>query len=128
MKPGPTIAFVLLVGSAIVTFLSFSRATAKHVSIAEAKRSSGVVVQVPGKVDHSTVSLTTDGSTPKLRFEVTDLQGSGERMTVVYSRAKPENFASCTSVEVVGRFQDGEFHAHTLLVKCPSRYQADAGS
>jgi cytochrome c-type biogenesis protein CcmE len=79
---------------------------------------------VPGKIDHSTVTFGIRGTRPELRFDITDIQGGTERMTVLYTRPKPENFANATSVEAVGKFRDGEFHAHTLLVKCPSKYQS----
>ncbi|MBM3496815.1 MAG: cytochrome c maturation protein CcmE [Armatimonadetes bacterium] len=124
MKPGPIVAFVILVAASVFTFVSFSGATARHVSVGEAMRSRGETVQVPGRVDHGSTTYRLNGTQGVLSFDVTDLQGGRERMRVVYAGAKPENFANATSVEAIGVFRDGEFHAHRLLVKCPSRYQA----
>jgi len=127
VKPGAVIAFLLLVASAVVTFFSFAQATAKHVTIAQARSMPGVTVQVPGTIDRSTVAFRIRGTRPELRFDITDMQGGSERMTVLYTRPKPENFANATSVEAVGTYSNGEFRAHSLLVKCPSKYQAKNG-
>ena len=124
MKRGPIIVFLVLIASAVFTFVSFSGATARHVTIQQAKAMPGQMVQVPGRIEKDTVQYRLDGVKGALSFEITDLQGSGERLNIVYSGAKPENFANATSVEAVGVYRSGEFHAQRLLVKCPSRYQA----
>ena len=123
MKRGPLVAFFVLVAAAVLTFVSFSGATARHVSIAEAIRAEGQIVQVPGRIKRDTVRYELQGNRGALRFDVEDMQGGSETMTIVYQGAKPENFANATSVEAIGTFQDGVFKARTLLVKCPSRYQ-----
>ncbi|NLH98103.1 MAG: cytochrome c maturation protein CcmE [Chthonomonadales bacterium] len=123
MKRGPLVAFIVLVGAAVLTFVSFSGATARHVTIAEAMRLNGQVVQVPGRILHDTVRYDLQGDRGELRFDVADMQGGSETMTIVYSGAKPENFANATSVEAIGAYSGGVFRARTLLVKCPSRYQ-----
>lgn len=123
MRPGPIIAFFVLIAAATAVLWSFSEATVKHVSIAEALRSPGKTVQVPGAIDKSTVRFRLVNAQPELRFDITDLQGGSERMTVVYRKPRPENFHNATRVEAIGRFQDGVFEATTLLVKCPSKYE-----
>jgi cytochrome c-type biogenesis protein CcmE len=117
------VAFLVLIAASVFTFISFSGATARHVTVADAKRSAGETVQVPGRIDHKTVVYRLDGTRGELAFDVADLQGGRDRMRVVYEGAKPENFANATSVEAIGSFRDGAFRAHRLLVKCPSRYQ-----
>lgn len=123
MKPGAIIAFIVLVGAAITTFLSFSQATVKHVTIAEAMASPGKTVQVPGQILKETVSFRIHDKQPELRFVIVDMQGGSQRMTVVYRKPRPENFHNATSVEAIGQYKDGVFEASTLLVKCPSKYQ-----
>lgn len=123
MRRGPLVAFFVLVGAAVLTFISFSGATARHVSIAEAMRAEGQIVQVPGRIVRETVQYNLQGNRGELRFDVEDMQGGSEKMTIVYAGAKPENFANATSVEAIGTYQNGVFRARTLLVKCPSRYQ-----
>src|SRR5207245_467585 len=55
-------------------------------------------------------------------FDIVDPK-TNDRVTVVYGQPKPENFDSATNVEAQGRYQDGVFHADSLLVKCPSKYR-----
>ncbi len=124
MKRGPIIAFLVLIAAAVFTLVSFSGATARHVTIGQAKAMAGQMVQVPGRIEKDTVSFSLSGNKGELSFDITDLQGSGDRMKIVYAGAKPENFANATSVEAVGMYRDGAFHAQRLLVKCPSRYKA----
>ncbi len=48
-----------------------------------------------------------------------------EVMEVVYRGVKPANFEQATSVVAIGTYKDGRFEADQLLVKCPSKYQAE---
>lgn len=127
MKPGIVVAVVVLVGAAAATFLSFSQATVKHVTIAEAMLAPGRTVQVPGRIVLDSVAFFLRANQPELRFDITDLQGGTERMTVVYRKPRPEGFSSVTTIEAVGRFKDGVFNADALLVKCPSKYRGRNG-
>ncbi|MFH0734816.1 MAG: cytochrome c maturation protein CcmE [bacterium] len=47
----------------------------------------------------------------------------GKELKVVYSGAIPNNFESCTSVVVTGKFKNGNFVASDILTKCPSKYE-----
>lgn len=51
---------------------------------------------------------------------------TGSEMKVVYKGMIPNNFESCTSVVVTGKYQNGNFHATEILTKCPSKYQDQA--
>ena len=126
MRPGPLVAFLILVAAAGVLLFSFSGATVPHVTVGQAKGLRGTTVQVPGRIDKRTVQFRVVRNQPELRFEITDLQGGKERMTIVYQKPRPENFHNATSVEAIGRYEDGVFVANTLLVKCPSKYQGQA--
>jgi len=127
LKPGAVVALIVLVCAAAATFVSFSQATVKHVTIAEAMSMPGKAVQVPGGIVPGSVTFSLRGNQPELRFEITDLQGGTERMTVIYRKPRPEGFNSVTTVEAIGRFKDGVFNADVLLVKCPSKYRGRNG-
>ena len=47
----------------------------------------------------------------------------GKELKVVYSGAIPNNFESCTSVVVTGKYKNGNFVATDILTKCPSKYE-----
>lgn len=120
MKPAYVLAFVILALSMGVTLYSFSGSVAHHVNIEQAISRAGETVQVPGTILKETV--TYDAVRGQLRFDIVDKFDPTRRMTIVYNQPKPENFDSATSVEAIGQYRDGAFHAHNLLVKCPSKY------
>jgi cytochrome c-type biogenesis protein CcmE len=43
-------------------------------------------------------------------------------MPVVFQGVKPGNFDQAEKIVVIGRYQEGAFHASQILVKCPSKY------
>ena len=56
-------------------------------------------------------------------FEMSDGTGA---MTVRYDRELPDTFVDEAEVVVEGTMgPDGVFEAHTLLAKCPSKYEAE---
>lgn len=48
----------------------------------------------------------------------------GKEIKVVYKGSIPNNFESCTSVVVTGKYQNGQFVATDILTKCPSKYES----
>jgi cytochrome c-type biogenesis protein CcmE len=50
----------------------------------------------------------------------------GEVLPVEYRGVVPGNFDQATSIVAIGRYRNGTFEAEELLVKCPSKYQAEA--
>ena len=59
-----------------------------------------------------------------LEFKLKD--SKDEVMDVVYRGVIPGNFDQATSIVAIGRYHDDRFLADQLLVKCPSKYQAQA--
>ena len=119
MKPAYMMALALIVVSLGVTLYTFSFSIAPHVTITQVMNMPGQQVQVPGKIIKDTV--TFDTTRGELQFDIQEMKGPN-RLSVVYREPKPENFDSATSVEAVGVYRDGKFHAKNLLVKCPSKY------
>ena len=85
-------------------------------SFREAQRTESTV-QVHGTL--TPASSHYDGH--ELSFRIKDTDGS--EMTVLYADVKPGNFDQARDIVAIGRWQEGAFHAHKLLVKCPSKYQ-----
>jgi hypothetical protein len=53
-------------------------------------------------------------------FHMKDQDGNVRR--VVYPRPKPNNFEQATQLVVIGEMRNNVFHAHDMLMKCPSKY------
>jgi cytochrome c-type biogenesis protein CcmE len=98
---------------------AFNQSLTPYRTFAEARQSGGYV-QVNGTLPDPERSRSTEGV---LRFQLQDEEG--EVMDVAYAGVKPANFEQATSVVAIGQYRDGSFQADQLLVKCPSKYQAE---
>lgn len=124
MKPSSikyVVSGVLVVGLVWFGVTAFNESLTPYKSFREARKMTGYV-QVNGTLPHPEQSSTKEGI---LRFELRDEEG--EVLQVAYEGVKPVNFELATSVVAIGKYQEGVFHADQLLVKCPSKYQAEGG-
>jgi len=115
------VAVVLLAVAATVGVSSFKRTMTPYIGFAEARSASGLV-QVNGKLADKDYILKTEEQF--LRFNLKDEHG--DVMPVEYRGVIPGNFDQAVSVVAIGKFAGDHFEAEQLLVKCPSKYQAEA--
>lgn len=47
---------------------------------------------------------------------------NGDKMKVLYSGAKPQDFERSESIVLTGKVNEGVFEASDMLLKCPSKY------
>ena len=111
----------LLVVAAGIGVTSFRKTVTPYISFQEAKRSSGLV-QVNGTLADKQYVLKQDEQF--LSFRLRD--DRGEVLPVEYRGVIPGNFDQATSIVAIGRYTNDRFEADQLLVKCPSKYQAEA--
>ncbi len=115
------LAAVLVVIGVAVGVSSFKKSVTPYISFAEARRTTGMV-QVNGQIADKNYVLKPQEQ--YLEFNLRDQKG--EVMPVVYRGVIPGNFDQATMVVAIGRYEGGRFRAENLLVKCPSKYQAEA--
>ncbi len=92
-----------------------------YVTVAEAKQLQGDNLHLAGDILKET--LKVDGAAQTVRFQLKDEKG--DLVEVLYKGPQPANMGEATKVVVVGGVQDGVFHAHKMLVKCPSKYESE---
>jgi cytochrome c-type biogenesis protein CcmE len=115
------LAVVLLVVATAIGITSFKKSVTPYISFAEARQASGLV-QVNGILaDKQYVLKPTEQF---LSFRLKD--SKGEILPVEFHGVIPGNFDQATSIVAIGHYRDGTFTAEQLLVKCPSKYQAEA--
>ena len=121
MKVKVVLALALLAVGVAVGITSFKKSVTPYISFAEARTSAGVV-QVNGVLADK--NYVAKSSEQYLEFKLRDAHG--QVMPVVYRGVIPGNFDQATSIVAIGRYQGDHFEAEQLLVKCPSKYQAEA--
>jgi len=121
MNPKIIVALALLVVAGAIGVTSFKKTITPYISFAEAKKSSGLV-QVHGVLADKKYVMEADHQ--YMSFLLKD--DSGEVLPVEYKGVVPGNFDQATSIVAIGRYDNGKFTAEQLLVKCPSKYQAEA--
>lgn len=115
------VAVVLLAIAAVFGVTSFKKSMTPYVAFDEARRASGLV-QVNGVLADKNYVMRPNEQF--LEFKLKDAHG--EVMPVEYRGVIPGNFDQATSIVAIGSFEEGRFKAQQLLVKCPSKYQAEA--
>ena len=101
---------------------AFNQSLTPYRTFADAKETGGYV-QVNGTLPDPEGSTSNEGI---LRFDLQD--EDGDVMEIAYRGVKPANFEQATSVVAIGQYREGSFQADQLLVKCPSKYQAEGAT
>lgn len=101
--------------------IAFSTSASPYVTIEQAKRSTGDRLHLAGLIDQK--SIRNDVFTRTLRFNLKD--ESGQSIPVVHRGEMPTNLSEAKNVVAVGGVKDGVFESSQLIVKCPSKYEAD---
>jgi cytochrome c-type biogenesis protein CcmE len=111
---------IILVALGWLIFSNIEGATAQYLTVQEllARGPSDRMVRVSGLVVGETIIW--DAQRLVLRFEIADESGS---LPVKYEGVRPDMFRDGAQVVVEGKHSSsGVFEAHTLLLKCPSKY------
>ncbi len=122
MKPKYIIGILVILVFIVFAAINLSKSLTPYVSLTEAKKSSRVV-QVKGQRVVGSENFDVDNKV--FKFKMTD--DHGEQFEVIYHGVKPANLEQAEEIVVIGRYTTGRFEADQLLVKCPSKYQADGG-
>lgn len=115
---------VIAAAIGILVGVSFQENMAYYIEVADylskGPAAEGSAYRIRGHVIPGTIQKTS-GKLGVL-FAMGD---GGKQMTVRYAREVPDTFKEHAEVVVEGAMgQDGVFEAHTLLAKCPSKYEA----
>jgi cytochrome c-type biogenesis protein CcmE len=119
MKTGTIISTILAAGAGIGLMTVFVSNASPYMTIKEADGTEQNV-HVVGKIVPS--SLKQDSIAQKVSFQLEDESGN---MPVHYNGPPMANLSTATQVVVIGKKKEGVFEAHQMLVKCPSKYEAE---
>ncbi|MBS1952279.1 MAG: Cytochrome c-type biogenesis protein CcmE, heme chaperone [Cytophagales bacterium] len=80
-----------------------------------------VVGQLKKDTAGHVVGLQT--SDDKLSFSFVLVDDNQKEQNVIYNEPMPPDFLKSEKVVVIGGYQNDQFIAHKILLKCPSKYQ-----
>ena len=120
MKVKYIVGILIIVGFIAFAAINLSKSLTPYVSLDDAKKSTKVV-QVKGQ--RVVGSEHFDIENKVFTFRMAD--DKGEQFEVIYNGVKPANLEQAEEIVVIGRYTQGHFEADQLLVKCPSKYQAE---
>ncbi|UCF63624.1 MAG: cytochrome c maturation protein CcmE [bacterium] len=120
MKIKYIVGILIIVGFVAFAAINLSKSLTPYVSLDDAKKSNKVV-QVKGQ--RVAGSEKFDVEKKVFTFKMAD--DKGEQFDVIYHGVKPANLEQAEEIVVIGRYTQGHFEAEQLLVKCPSKYQAE---
>ena len=112
------ILIILLVVFGAGIFMTARSAMSTYVTFADAKETDRSV-QVKGLAVNGTIQ---DISDDKYSFQMEDTTGGVVR--VIATGTMPVNLFEAESVVVTGKYNGEVFEANKILVKCPSKYEA----
>lgn len=116
-----TMGTLLIVGMSAPGGMSYFHTVSEFLDSPEQSRDG---FRVNGKVTAGSIDRKPNGQ--DVSFVVSD---GARSMPVIYHGIIPDTFVDDADVTVEGRLeQDGTFVAHTLLAKCPSKYEAADGA
>ncbi|WP_019555090.1 cytochrome c maturation protein CcmE domain-containing protein [Propionispira raffinosivorans] len=113
------LVLIVLVGG--YSMHEFSASLNPYITISKVKVSHSTV-QVKGHLVKDEASITYDAQR-MLHFNLMD--EAGELLAVSYAGEKPRDFERATDVVVIGKYENQQFHADKILIKCPSKYQKE---
>ncbi|HVV72277.1 MAG TPA: cytochrome c maturation protein CcmE [Verrucomicrobiae bacterium] len=124
MKNGALVTGLVAAFAIGAVVVAFSANASPYVTIAQARVTSGDHLHLAGDVVKET--LHSDPFKRQLSFDLKD--ASGAVMHVVHIGEMPSNLGEVKKVVAVGGMKGTDFVSTQLLVKCPSKYEADTSS
>jgi cytochrome c-type biogenesis protein CcmE len=122
---------IVIIAAAIMMIISTAGDASSYVSFSEAQQMSETgdsnMIHVVGtlKKDANGHILGLQPSDNKLSFSFIMLDEDGLEQKVYYNEPMPADFMKSEQVVVIGAYNDNNFIADKILMKCPSKYQEE---
>ncbi|NND70493.1 MAG: cytochrome c maturation protein CcmE [Rhodothermales bacterium] len=123
MKPKTILGIVLLVGFTSLLLMNFGSQVGGYMTFEEAEEADSRAHVVGTWVEDQAMSYSADSNL--LTFYMADEAGTVRK--IQYANPKPANFEDAEKLVIEGHSLENEiFVAEHILVKCPSKYNAEA--
>jgi cytochrome c-type biogenesis protein CcmE len=113
------IAIIIFTAGDASTYVNFDQAY----QMASAGNDNQIHVVGELKKDESGHVVGLENSEDKLSFSFILVDDKKKEQKVIYNEPMPPDFLRSEKVVVIGRYQNNQFIAKKILLKCPSKYQ-----
>ncbi|HEY4800616.1 MAG TPA: cytochrome c maturation protein CcmE [Bacteroidia bacterium] len=120
MKKSYIIGIVLIALAIGAIFASLGDAST-YATFSEAQKHEGKEFHVVGKLDRSKEMIYNPQQDPNIFIFYMKDSDSTERKVTLH-QGKPQDFDHTEQIVAIGKCVDKDFHASSLLMKCPSKY------
>jgi cytochrome c-type biogenesis protein CcmE len=123
------ILILVVIAAAIAIIVSTAGDASTYVTFDEAQAMSTSgnkkEIHVGGEVkkDNSGHVIGIEEGADKVSFSFIMIDDRGREQQVVYNQPMPADFTRSEKVVVIGTYDDHNFRASKILLKCPSKYQ-----
>lgn len=113
--------FLAVISSFLISLIS---EPSQYANFTEAFESPGKEFTVIGSLNRAREIKYNPRLNPNIvTFSMIDTEG--KESTVILNQSKPQDMERSEDIVVKGRGVDSVFVAHTILLKCPSKYQEE---
>ena len=98
--------------------------TGSYASFSEATESPSSEFHVVGKLNKDKLAVYEPKVDANL-FTFYMVDNKGTECKVVLHKNKPQDFERSEQIVLIGQMQGGQFEASDILMKCPSKYNAE---
>ncbi|ASU35355.1 cytochrome c maturation protein CcmE domain-containing protein [Mucilaginibacter xinganensis] len=114
---------LIVIAIAIATIITTYSSSSTYGSFSDAKKTTDEL-HIVGHLDKSK-ELYYDATKDANYFSFFIKDNKGEECKVIFTGTKPQDFEKSEQIVLTGRMNGKEFHASTILMKCPSKYTQD---
>ena len=114
---------IVVIAIAIAVIISTYSTSSTYGTFKEATKTKSEL-HVVGHLDKQK-ALTYDPAKDANYFSFYMTDNKGQESKVVFTGTKPQDFERSEQIVLTGSMNGNEFHAKTILMKCPSKYTQD---
>ncbi len=120
MKKSHIVALIVI-AAAVAAILTTVAESSTYATFSVAQSKEGKVFHVAGKLNHDKERIYDPHINPNLfTFYMKDSEGAERK--VLLNAAPPQDFEKSEQIVVIGKMNGDAFHASSILMKCPSKY------
>ena len=118
------IVIILVLVAAVAVIITTLTDASTYANFSEALKKPGKEFHIIGVLNKKK-PLEYDAKVNANQFAFYLVDDKGLEKKVIYNNTKPQDFEKSDNVVVIGSMKGDDFHATSLLLKCPSKYKAD---